>query len=238
MSTLTLVRHGQATPFQKETDVLSPLGERQAILLADYWLKNGDTFDEVHTGTLVRQKRTEELVAGAFRVAGARWPQSQASVAWNEYDATGILTRFVPELARRDERFAELVSAFESARGTPEQNRHFQRMFEIAMLQWLEAGVEIEGVEPFHAFQHRVQTALAALMGKAESRRVVVFTSGGPMGLLVQHALNAPARSFLEVNWRVRNCSLTEFLFSPNRFSLDSFNALPHLTDRKLWSFR
>ena len=238
MSTLTLIRHGQASPFQKETDVLSPLGERQAIALGEYWLKQGDTFDEVYTGMLVRQSRTEELVAERFRQAGAPWPQSQATTAWNEYDATGILTRFVPELAKLDERFAALVSAFEAARGTPDQNRHFQRMFEIAMMQWLEANIEIEGVEPFHSFEHRVTGALAALMSRPESRRVVVFTSGGPMGLLVRHALQAPARSFLEVNWRVRNTSMTEFLFSPSRFSLDSFNRLPHLTDRKMFSFR
>jgi hypothetical protein len=54
----------------------------------------------------------------------------------------------------------------------------------------------------------------------------------------VQTALNAPDRAFLDVNWRVRNCSVSEFVFSADRLSLDSFNALPHLTDERLRTFR
>ena len=227
MSTLTLVRHGQATPFQRETDVLSPVGEQQASALARYWTDSGIAFDEVYTGTLVRQQRTEELAGAAM----GDWPVAQSSVAWNEYDAPGVLTCFVPALASRDERFAELVREFEEARGTPEQNRRFQRMFEIAMAQWLEGGVEVDGVEPFHAFRSRVLAALSALMGAAKSKRVVVFTSGGPIGLMVQHVLKAPDRSFLDVNWRVKNCSITEFVFGGGRISLDSFNSVAHLPE-------
>ena len=233
MSTLTLVRHGQATPFQRETDVLSTVGEEQAAALAHFWTGSGIAFDEVYTGTLVRQQRTEELAGAAMR----DWPPAQSSVAWNEYDAPGVLTCFVPALAARDERFAELVREFEEARGTPEQNRRFQRMFEIAMAQWLEGGIEVEGVEPFHAFRSRVIAALSSVMGSAQSRRVVVFTSGGPIGLLVQHVLKAPDRSFLDVNWRVKNCSITEFIFGGGRISLDSFNSVAHLSER-LWTFR
>lgn len=234
MSTLTLVRHGQAMPFEKESDRLSPQGERQALALAAHWLKTEQQFDEVYTGTLQRQVRTEAMVRDAL---GDRWPRAQATAGWNEYDADGILTRFIPELARIDRRFDGLVAAFETARGTPDQNRHFQRMFEIAMAQWLEAGVEIEGVESFHSFQNRVLASWTAIQGQAGSRRVVVFTSGGPIGLMVQHALKAPSRSFLEVNWRVRNASLTEFVFSSDRLSLDSFNTTPHL-DAGSISFR
>lgn len=237
MSTLSLVRHGQATPFQRETDQLSPLGEQQARTLAQYWLANEESFDEVYTGTLVRQQRTEAIVAEAFRKAGVKWPVAQATAGWNEYDAPGVLTRFVPTLAERDERFAELVQTFEQSRGTPEQNRHFQRMFEIAMALWLDGVMEVEGVEAFHTFEHRVQSALKAITGDAASRSIAVFTSGGPIGLSVQHILQAPARSFLNINWRVRNCSLTEFVFSAGRISLDSFNDVGHLP-RDLRSFR
>jgi hypothetical protein len=36
----------------------------------------------------------------------------------------------------------------------------------------------------------------------------------------------------------VRNCSLTEFVFSGERLSLDSFNGTPHLDDPALRTFR
>jgi len=31
-----------------------------------------------------------------------------------------------------------------------------------------------------------------------------------------------------DVNWRVRNCSITEFVLSPVRLSRDSFNSVSH----------
>lgn len=238
MSTLTLIRHGQANAFQRDSDQLSDLGKRQAEALAEYWLDNEDGFDEVHVGTLVRQRRTEQIVAEAFEEAGEEWPEAQVSADWNEYDAPGILGKLVPELAGRDPRYAELVKAFEAARGTPDQNKHFQKMFEIAISEWMESAVETPGVEPFSAFQERVYRAMDRITGDSASRRVAVFTSGGPIGLSVQRVLGAPPRAFAEVNWRVRNASLTDYLFSGKRISLDGFNAVPHLFNRQLISYR
>lgn len=237
MSQLVLVRHGQAAAFQKESDVLTPVGLEQGRALARYWLSRRESFDEVFTGNLNRQRGTEALVAEAYRAARALWPEAQATAAWNEYDSAGVLARFVPALAGRDERFAALVREFENSRGTADQNRHFQRMFEVAMAQWMEAGVEVEGVEPFHAFEHRVETAVKTLLGRAGSRRVAVFTSGGPIGLVVRRVLNAPARAFLETHWRVRNASVTEFVYGSGRISLDSFNSVAHL-DPSVITFR
>jgi hypothetical protein len=65
-----------------------------------------------------------------------------------------------------------------------------------------------------------------------------MFTSGGFIGTAVHLALGASDRSALEVNWRIRNCSLTEFVFSGDRLSLDSFNIVPHLEDPALWTYR
>jgi predicted solute-binding protein len=54
----------------------------------------------------------------------------------------------------------------------------------------------------------------------------------------VQHALQAPAQSFLDINWRVRNCSVTEFVFDRRRLTLDNFNGIPHLEDAALRTYR
>ncbi len=229
MSTLVLIRHGQATPFQRESDKLSSLGEQQATAVGEYLVSTGERVDAVFTGTLARQTATEAAVARVFAAHGVDWPSSQATAGWNEYDAPGVLSVLVPALAARDERFASLVKEFEEARGTPQQNRYFQRMFEIAMVLWLDGSVDVEGVEPFHAFEHRVSTSLAAIQGVAGSRRVAVFTSGGPIGLVMQRVLKAPSRTFLDVNWRVRNTSITEFVYGDGRISLDSFNSVAHL---------
>lgn len=237
MSVLTLIRHGQAAAFQKESDRLTDLGERQAEVLASYWLKYGVSFDEVYSGTLVRQVRTEQVVAKSYEAAGVSWPDPIREAGFNEYDATGVLHRLAPALAERDQRFEALLRAFDEARESPDRNRPFQRLLEVAMAAWLR-GFEVPGVEPWPTFRDRVRGALRQLMSRPGSRRVALFTSGGPIGLVVQTALQAPDPTFLEVNWRVRNCSLTEFIFSGDRISLDSFNGIPHLEDRSQWTYR
>jgi hypothetical protein len=40
------------------------------------------------------------------------------------------------------------------------------------------------------------------------------------------------------LNWRIRNCSITEFVFTADRFTLDSFNSIPHLAEPELWTHR
>jgi broad specificity phosphatase PhoE len=213
MSTLTVVRHGQARPFDSNPDQLSALGEEQARMLGEYWKRLGVTFDEVWSGSLQRQRRTAELAVGHA---------PEISDDWNEYDANGILHHFAPP--------------YELEAGA-DRNRKFQKVFEPAMLGWLGAE-EHPTVETWGVFRGRVLRALGKLQEGVSSRNIVLFTSGGPISVLVQAAIGAPERSFLEVNWRVKNCSITEFTFSRDRLSLDSFNSLPHLERAELRTFR
>ena len=212
MSTLTVVRHGQARPFDSNPDQLSALGEEQARTLAAYWKRTGVTFDEVWSGSLQRQRQTAELAAGP----------PQVSDDWNEYDANGILHNFAPP--------------YELEPGA-DRNRKFQKVFEPAMLAWL-AAESHESVETWGVFRERVLRALRALQEGPSGRNIALFTSGGPVSVLVQTAIGAPERSFLEINWRVKNCSITEFTFSKERVSLDSFNSLPHLDKAEMRTFR
>ena len=239
MGYLVLVRHGQARSFEKDGDRLSPLGEEQAKALAGYWVRQGVNFDEVYSGALVRQRRTAEIAEECFVQSGLAWPRLQTMPELNEYDAIGIINNMIPSLAERDTAFRVLAEAFERNRDAPERNRHFQRMFEAVTSVWLGGELEVEGVESWRSFQSRVRAAIKRITSaEGRGRRVAVFTSGGVIGLAVQNVLNAPERSALEINWRVRNCSLTEFTFSRDRISLDSFNAISHLDDPALQTYR
>ena len=218
MSTLTLVRHGQAHPFQGPESALTATGEAQAARLAHFWIRSGVRFDEVYSGSLPRQMRTEQLVAEAYAAAGHQWPTAVREAGWNEYDAPGILRGAPPES------FADL--------------RAFQRMFEAAMIRWVGSTEETAGVESWASFRARVTAAIQRIMAGPPSRRVAVFTSGGPIGFAVHHAMRSPDRCFLDVNWRVRNTSITQFIFDRERFTLDCFNCFPHLDDEALWTYR
>jgi broad specificity phosphatase PhoE len=214
--------------------MLTSAGEAQAAKLAQFWLRYKVRFDEVYSGALPRQVRTEEVVGECFRSAGEPWPAAVRDSAWNEYDAGGVLQHLVPT----DKALRALAAEFELARGSPDENRRFQRMFEAAMAHWLEGPIEADSVESWPTFRSRVSSAIQRLMAGPPSRRVAVFTSGGPIGFTVQYALQAPARSFLDVNWRVRNTSVTEFVFDRKRLTLDCFNAFPHLEEVSLWTYR
>ncbi|HQR31432.1 MAG TPA: histidine phosphatase family protein [Blastocatellia bacterium] len=239
MGTLTFVRHGQARAFEKDSDQLSPLGEEQARLLGRYWVSKGVSFNEIYSGTLVRQQRTAEIVGQCFLEAGMNWPERQATPDLNEYDADGISRKLIPAFAERDEKFRGLLAEFEAHKHSPDRNRYFQRMFEVVTQLWLSGELEVDGFESWTSFRTRVRRALKQITSaEGSGRRVAVFTSGGVIGATVQTVLDAPEQQALQINWRVKNCSLTEFTFGSGRISMDTFNSLPHLDDMALQTFR
>lgn len=238
MSELVLVRHGQAASFSDDPDRLTGLGARQAEALARHWLARDVAFDEAHSGTLRRQVETERVVARVYAEAGRPWPEPVRHSGWNEYDSNGVLGRLAPALAERDPAFRALVEDFDRHRDRPDVNRYFQRMFERLTEGWLAGEIEADGVESYAAFAARVSEARERVFAGPGSRRVAVFTSGGAIGQCVRLVLDAPSAALLKLNWRIQNTSLTEFTFSRDRCSLDSFNAIPHLDDRTLRSYR
>ncbi len=238
MSTLTLVRHGQAAAFEKITDKLSEYGEVQARKLAEHWIRQGIAFDQVYCGSLERQRSTAEVARATYERVGIAWPAVQIVEALNEYDANGILTRLAPKIAEADSSFCELQAAAAAAVGTPDYNRHFQRMFEAAVKRWMEGSAADPEVESWRDFRARVRGAIERILEGAGNRRVVVFSSGGPIAVTMQMALEMPDSAALALHWRIRNCSVTEFLFSPGRFTLDCFNTIPHLEEAALRTFR
>ena len=229
MSTLLLIRHGQARAFDADSDKLTERGIEQARRLGEFLVQSGVELDEVHTGTLERQQHTAALVAEAFAAAGRAWPAPEVDARFNEYDAGGILGTLLPALSARDAQVKKLFDEFQEAAGRADQNRYFQRVFEALMDAWQEGRITSPAVEPFAAFHERVRNAFRDLTSRGGSRRVAVFSSGGPIGVCLQEALEAPPRSALRINWRVKNASMTEMTFSEGRISVDSFNVVLYL---------
>src|SRR5437764_1093658 len=129
MSTLTLVRHGQATPFEKVTDRLSEIGVRQSRLLGEYWRRHAVEFHEIVCGTLERHRQTLEALD---LDATPRFDSG-----WNEYRADEIIGKLSPVLEAQDSRYARLAAASREGMEGPQRNRHFQKMLEALMDAWL-----------------------------------------------------------------------------------------------------
>jgi broad specificity phosphatase PhoE len=239
MSVLTLVRHGQAAFFSEDYDQLTLLGERQSRLLADYWIGQELRFDEVYTGPRARQKLSAEITGAAIRDAGLSWPEPVELTDLDEFDLHGILRRVVPEFCLRNADFARLFEDFQQDAAERDKLRSFQRMFESLLVYWQDLPTGNGAFESWPDFRERVERAIRQIVEKCvPGRRVVMFTSGGFIGSVTRWALAAPNRSALELAWRIRNTSLTEFVFTKSRFTLESFNAVPHLADPALWTYR
>lgn len=235
MSELILIRHGQATPFEKDTDQLSPLGERQAQAVGRFLAGEGVQPTHVLHGALTRQRRTAQLAA---ETAGRSWPAPTLDARLDEYDGDGLIRTLAPILARQNPAFAEQVRAFEaqrSARG-PERNRAFQLLLETLADAWQAGTVTDDKVEGWAAYRARVEAASRDLLALPPGSTALAFTSGGVIGLLVALALGAPDAAALRLNWRVRNGSLTRLTFGGGRVSLDSFNEQGHLAhEERSW---
>ena len=239
MSTLVVVRHGQASFFEDHYDRLSTLGRRQSRLLGDYWASQGVTFDEVFTGPRERQIDTAHEVGEGFRAAGLAWPEPTMLEELDEYQAEAVLKQALPSLLEQHPNLREMYAAVEAAEGRDEKLRTFQRVYEVVISRWARDELDLQGIEPWSAFRERVHRGYDRITANGNAgRRVAVFTSGGPVGVSMERALQLQPDVTLQLAWMVRNGSVTEFLFSGNRFTLSSFNTFPHLTDPEMWTYR
>ena len=238
MSVLTLVRHGQASFDSDDYDQLSDLGRQQAQLLGKHWADQRLRIDVVYTGPRVRQKQSADFAGIYYQQAGLEWPEPIMLKDLDEYDLNGLFKCFAPRLASVDPEFARLQEIYRSSSGQQNRLRDFQRMFEVLLHHW-QIAEPTEDVESWPSFQERVKRVIRYIQEHSEhGSRVVIFSSGGFIGGVVQEALNVSNQKALDLSWRIRNSSLTEFLYSRERFSLDSFNMIPHLTDPAMWTWR
>ncbi|EYB69102.1 phosphoglycerate mutase [Deinococcus phoenicis] len=228
MSELILVRHGQATPFESDTDRLSPLGEAQARAVGAYLAETGLEPTDVISGSLVRQRESARLAAEA---ACGGWPDPRIDPRLAEYDGDGLTRILAPLLAARDPDFGVLLRASEQERQGPQRNRHLQRMLEPLTAAYLRGELTHAEVEPWADFRARIHGFLRELLAGPSGRIVLAFTSGGVIGVTVAAVLRAPDASALTLNWRVKNASLTRLTYGGGRASLDSFNETAHLPE-------
>ncbi len=239
MSQLILVRHGQAAFLSDNYDQLSPLGEEQARLLGDFWTQRNISFNAFFTGPRERQIKTGEIVVDRYRKAGLTAPELVLLEEFDEYDADGIMKHLLPQLMEQDDRYRQLQLAFAASESSADKHKNFQKLFEAITAKWVRGEVLSPEVESFADFHARVRRGLGrATAGEGSGRRVAVFSSGGAISVSVQLAVKSPEHAVIEFNWRIRNCSLNGMVFSNDRFSLDTFNTIPHLDDPRLITYR
>ena len=202
MAELLVVRHGQASFGADNYDKLSDLGHRQSKLAGEALRDAGWIPDRTITGSLVRQKET--LASMGFSDG------AEEHAGLNEYDFHDILNaRFngeVPHDVRKD------------------RKTHYQTLRDT-IWQWQKG--EITGsAESWIDFKTRVEAA-RKFATDTDARRVLVVSSGGAIGQLVNAALGAPEPMMMTLNLQAKNTGMTKFIFNRSVFYLHEFNATP-----------
>jgi broad specificity phosphatase PhoE len=225
--------------MSQDYDRLSPLGEEQAAKLGRYWARHNITFDRVFHGPAQRHKRTMEAAGAELTAAGLPWPEPVELPEFDEFDAFTMMRLVMPLLVQRYETVRTLNADFEAHRETPEAGRKLQKLFEEATRHWATAGIELEQCESWPQFRARIGRALQCLRSTARpSSSTVVFTSGGPIAASIGQVLGLTDDKAIEFVWLARNGSYAQFLFSGERFSVHAFNAIPHLDELSLLTYR
>lgn len=239
MSRLLLVRHAQASFLEQTYDKLSVGGETQARLLGEFWTRHELIFDRVCCGPRVRQKDTATIVATAYGKMKLAFPDLIVMPEFDEYQGEAVLEQSLSSLLESDREISSLHGAFQASTDSQSRRRTFQKLFEAVIGKWAEGHIPSNGVESWGDFSSRVNGGLTKLLGGGSpNERVAIFTSGGPIGLAVQRALDLSAKNALRVSWMAQNASFSEFLYSSDRFTMSTFNSVPHLDDPSMQTYR
>jgi len=240
MSRLLVVRHAQASFLADDYDNLSDLGRRQACLLAEHWLNQGIRVDACYVGPRRRHRDTAQLVAQYYQDHGMPWPEAQIAPAWDEHQVDAWILRLgqLRPTLPLSHQIAPLLTAWHQATEIADREKSFQRLFEAMTLKWVEGQWDNPGIESYLAFHQRVRGACDRFcQSLPRGQRIALFTSVGPVSLLFQKATGCDHIVAMQTGWRLRNTSLTEFEFTSERFTLDTFNQLPHLPVN-MWTYR
>jgi broad specificity phosphatase PhoE len=222
VTTVILVRHGQASFGAANYDQLSPLGERQAQALGGHWQAGGFSADRAYSGSLQRQRKTGEH---ALAVIGGRAPaQLDTDAAFNEFNHTQLIRAYLPLVAGQHPELAD------DPHLAMRDQAVFRPVFNTVVGAWMrgeQPSMPID--ETWLAFCAR---CVAGLRRAAEgSERLVVFTSGGVITAVMREALGLDDPKSLELVWKIWNASVHEFQIHPEHggLALAGFNDVSHL---------
>ena len=233
MSELILIRHGQASFGEDNYDRLSDLGRFQARRLGQHWLAAGLSPDEIYAGPCDRHLDTARVAGEVLRDNGHDWPETVILDGLDEHQVDQLVTSAASTQLRESPELDQLFTQLQATQDAADHQKRFQRLFEAVAQRWI--GDDGLGIESWHDFQSRVSHSIQTVTTQAgRGKRVAVFTSVGPITVTLQRALACDDQVALETGWRLNNCSLTSFLFSGDRLTLNRFNTTPHLTAQEL----
>jgi broad specificity phosphatase PhoE len=233
VSTLYLVRHGQASFHAEDYDVLTELGAQQSRALGEDCAARGLAFDAVYTGPCQRQRDTYTHVRQAALEAGQELPEAVTIDDFDEIDIQALTDQAMARVLPSCPDLREQIKKQQLDEAARVAMRHYGGVVRALLKRW--AAGDLDGIESFDVFYARVSGALSQVMREqGRNKRVAVVTSGGPVCMAMRLALGFAPSEAIDLMWIVYNASVTTFAFTEERFTLTGFNSIGHLRERRL----
>ncbi len=224
MSEIYFIRHGQASFGTDDYDRLSDIGVRQAKIAARHLAQTRKIFDAVYCGEMERQQNTAEELLTYYRANGLAVSRPQIDQNFNEYDSLSVWEALIPEMT------AEQPALAEELEKLPGDPKAFQRIFSQVMYRWTTGDYKASAIPRWDEFTRRVVMGLENITTRhGAKKRLAVFTSGGPISVVVRSALGLSDRMTLEISWQLMNASITRIKYHSRGIMLAGFNEVSHL---------
>ena len=250
MSTVYLVRHGQAGP-RDAYDSLSELGERQARLLGEHFISQGIRFASAYAGSLMRQQQTAEQIRAAYAGTGEDFPTVRVDSGWDEFDLGRVYREIAPLLAAEDPEFLreydemrEQVRVSQGAHGA-RIHRRWMPCDTKVVEAWLAGRYPYSG-ETWDQFRERVTACRLKMEQQKDARQqnnarhdnILVVTSATPLAIWTGLSLEISDERIMRLAGAVYNASYTILRLRKQQLRLFTFNAVPHLAAPGLCTHR
>lgn len=224
MTTVYLIRHGQASFGQQNYDQLSQHGQTQAQVLGQYLGQIITDTPYAVAGSMQRHQHTAELALEQFSS-----PIIHTDAAWNEFDHQQIFAQYNarfadPQLIKQDITTAKNPTAF------------MTEIFNAAMKRWIDGKFDHQYTESWLGFNQRVDLALANLseqLIQQQPQHAVVFSSGGVISIVIAKLLQLDWDKTAELIWKISNASMTTLQFVDQKFQLITMNEYHYLQTEK-----
>nr|NJM03296.1 histidine phosphatase family protein [Desulfobacula sp.] len=229
-------RHGQGSFGTDNYDRLSERGVQQAKILGQHLAACHIHFDAVYSGSLERQKDTARRVKEVYLEKDLFFPELLVDESWNEMDSNQVWETQIKMMIQDEPGLLDEIKM------DPGDKKAFQKVFSRVMDRWVSGDFDGPGDITWKGFRQQVRQGLNALCETAgPSGKIAVFSSGGPISVAVQAALDLSGLKTLDLLWQLMNASITRFRWDGQRISLSGFNDITHLElkgDKTLITYR
>ena len=211
MTTIHLVRHGQASFGKEDYDNLSETGLKQAYLLGQHFKTLNLNFDKIFVGTLKRQIQTYKQIIKSYDTS----IELESTPLLNEYDVKSVLKGFVGGRDLAEPELYDKIVHFELLRN--------------AVKAWTENKIKSFLTETWEEFGIRAEKFLNLINQSIDSNCVLVVSSGGTISMILKQILSLPSSRFLDFHFQIYNSSYSKIKISHYGMAMSLFNCIAHL---------